>query len=350
MRGMRTLGIWLGLAGIAALSLAGRGVGLAQRAPRPAAAETHARRLGGAAMVSNGSHDWFGAGEHSWLGVTVRDVTAEDVARLKLPGDYGAIVDNVEPDSPAAKAGLEPNDVILRFDGERVRSEAELTRLVRETPPGRTVSVEISRGGQTRALQVTVEKHEDELIRQFRARPVFPNVIVPDLESELAPFLRLRTGRLGIVGEDLTPQLAQYFGVAQGKGVLVSEVVAASPAEKAGLKAGDCIVKVDSREVGSVGDLRRALAERSGAGTEGKRRVTLTIVRDRQQRTLTVELETSNELQKQEAAVREQVHRAQLESQKAMRELLDRTRSRALQDLQRQIEELRKRVAAEAAI
>ena len=95
------------------------------------------------------------------------------------------------------------------------------------------------------------------------------------------------SGSLGVSGDELTRQLADYFGVKQGKGVLVREVVVGSAAEKGGLKAGDVIVKVNDTEVGSVPALRRALPKAS----EGKQKVTLTIVRDRREQTVIVELE-----------------------------------------------------------
>jgi membrane-associated protease RseP (regulator of RpoE activity) len=96
--------------------------------------------------------------------------------------------------------------------------------------------------------------------------------------------------RLGISGDDLTPQLAEYFGVKQGKGVLVREVIVGSSAEKGGLKAGDVVVAVDGQEIATVGKLRRTLAGQK-ADTE-KRKVTLTIVRDKHEQTLTVELDS----------------------------------------------------------
>ena len=83
----------------------------------------------------------------AWLGVTLKDVTAEKARDLKLPGEYGALVESVGADSAAAKAGLQKGDVIVEFAGERVQSEAQLRRLIRETPAGRTVSLQVIRDG-----------------------------------------------------------------------------------------------------------------------------------------------------------------------------------------------------------
>ena len=220
----------------------------------------------------------------AWLGVRLSDVTSERGRELKLPGEYGAVIEKVEDDSPAAKAGLEESDVILAFADERVRSVAHLQRLVRETPPGRRVTLQVSRGGQTRSVEVVLEARRGHVLRSDIPLPriTIPSIEIPEFD------LRIYTqrARLGISGDELTPQLAEYFGVKQGKGVLVCEVVSGSAAARAGLKAGDVIVRVDDEEVGSVGELRRAL----GAERESQE-VMLTIVRDRKEQTLKVEPE-----------------------------------------------------------
>jgi serine protease Do len=227
------------------------------------------------------------------LGVGIADVDAAKAQELKLPGESGALVQRVEEDSPAAKAGVEKNDVILEFGGEKVRSAAQLQRLVRETPPGRNVALVVSRAGQNRTLSLKLEKQE----RGFALAGPMPGMPPmsastggPHFEFKLPDnnFIWFQGGaRLGISGDELTSQLAEYFGVKQGKGVLVREVVVGSAAEKAGLKAGDVIVRVDDEDVGSVSSLRRAL----GHDRDEKRTVKLTIVRDRKEMALTAELE-----------------------------------------------------------
>jgi len=224
------------------------------------------------------------------LGVRLTDVTSEKMQELKLAGESGAVVTEVEKDSPAAKAGLAANDVILEFDGERVRSVAQLRRLVQDTPPGRTVEVKVSRAGQVRSLNVKLEAAPSmQKVREFN----MPEVEIPDIHMPEMNFDFFNEGpRLGISADDLTPQLAAHLGVAQGKGVLVLEVNEGSAAEKAGLKAGDCIVKVGADQVNSVSDLHRAL--RHNSGSEEKQNITLTIVRDKREQTLSVQLEPSH--------------------------------------------------------
>ncbi len=216
------------LLAIAVISLVSSGVILAQRADHVARTR----------VVSFN-------GERAWMGVRLKDVTPEKARELKLPGEYGAIVAKVEPDSPAAKAGLAANDAILEFAGERVRSVAQLGRLVRETPPGRTVNLEVSRDGQQRTITVKLESHGEEFYGSWvRPMPPMPRVTVPKVEvfPNVPGFDFEHFGfgpsqsRLGISTVDLTAQLADYFGVKQGKGVLVREVKSGSPAEKAGVR------------------------------------------------------------------------------------------------------------------
>lgn len=232
----------------------------------------------------------LGEGDGAWLGVTLSDVTAEKAKELKLSGEYGVIVKEVRENSPAAKAGLQKDDVILEFAGEKVRSAAQFRRLVRETPPDRNVTLVVSRAGQSKTLSAKLEARSNRLFHMpatpaMPAMPAMPEIRIPDMEY----FGMTRGARLGISADELTPQLAAYFGVKQGKGILVREVVVGSAGEKAGLKAGDVIVAVDGKEVASVGNLRRALA--GDKPEQEKRKVTLTIVRDRREQSLTVELE-----------------------------------------------------------
>ena len=225
------------------------------------------------------------------LGVQIADVDKEKATELNLSGQYGALVSNVEEDSAAEKAGIKENDVIVSFDGERIRSAAHLVRMVQETPAGRTVSVQVNRGGQTTTLSVELEERSS--VARFNNFTVRPRVrVAPRVPRvEVAPFSNYSffVGRpqLGISGSDLTEQLAEHFGVKQGKGVLVREVTAGSAAEKAGLKAGDVIIRVGNEEVENVSDLREELAEEAGEDGE----VELTIVRNRAEQVVKAKLE-----------------------------------------------------------
>jgi serine protease Do len=218
-------------------------------------------------------------GTSAWLGVVLRDVTTADVKTQHLSGDYGAMIVSVEDHSPAAKAGLQSGDVLVEFAGREIWSVAQLERWVADTPVGRTVELKYFREGSLKFVNVTLESHSHE----FRMPPInIPPIHVPDFSQ----FYRYWTHpRLGISGQTLTPQLAHYFGVEQANGVLVTEVESGSPAEKAGLKAGDCIIRFGSKAIGGMDDLQNAVSN----ATEGHA-VTLTIVRNRVRMSLTVSL------------------------------------------------------------
>ncbi|MGH9343804.1 MAG: PDZ domain-containing protein [Terriglobia bacterium] len=224
--------------------------------------------------------NFFNGSQGTFLGVGLKDVTASDVSVMKLPGEYGAVIAHVEPDSPAAKAGLEANDVILEFGGMRVWSASQLEQLVRETPSGRTVALRVSRSGRMLNLDASLMVRKEP--------PMFSHMASPQIRM---PRFHIEFGfpkyRLGVEVESLTPQLAAYFKVAEGKGVLVTEVEPDSPAAKAGLKAGDCIVKAGSTGVTSVSDLVHALND------AGKPAIVLSIVRSGQERTLSATLEAA---------------------------------------------------------
>lgn len=222
----------------------------------------------------------------AWLGVRLADVTPEKVGELKLREEAGALVMQVEDGSPAAKAGLKANDVIIEYQGQRVESAKQLERMVRETPTARTVRLEVIRGGQRQPLTAKLERREWPRAG-IHVPPIrVPAIRVPEFNIEVFG----SRPRLGISADELTPQLAEFFGVKQGKGVLVREVREGSSAAKAGLKAGDVIVKVDDATVEDVNDLRRALAKKRGGET-----VALTVVRQKAEQTVKVQLEESRQ-------------------------------------------------------
>jgi serine protease Do len=207
------------------------------------------------------------------LGVVLRDVEAKDLAALKLGEERGAVVQEVQPDTPAAKAGLKEGDVIVRYQGETVTSVAQLSRLIRETPAGRKVAIEASRDGGVQKLQATLEEGSNRMAGNFDFdfdMPVPPVPPVPPmppggpmefLGKDNAIFFH-RFGdagprKLGIEFQELSGQLARYFKV--DGGILVSSVDEGSPAAKAGIKAGDVLVKIDGKAVKDARDLHDAM-------------------------------------------------------------------------------------------
>jgi len=248
----------------------------------------------------------FGLAGGGRLGVTIRDVDQADVEREKLPGLWGAAIEEVRSDSPAARAGLKAGDVLIEFDGERVRSARQLTRLVQETPEGRTVKAAVVRGGSRVDVDVTPERSSGVAYFGETGRAI--ERLGRDLRGELGdlreldrlrdfnfdfavPFDfagRLRTPRLGIQAQEMTEQLAEHLGAKEG--VLVTSVDAGSIAEKAGLKAGDVITALDGAAVSDVSDLRRRL----GRLDDGED-FTIAIVRDRTAMTLNGKMESERD-------------------------------------------------------
>lgn len=235
----------------------------------------------------------------SYLGAFLEEVTADRMKELGLTQERGAIVMKVVKDSPAEKAGLKENDVILSFNGRPVDSVREFERLLGDTPAGRTVALEISRGGNRQSLSATVTKRDyfglaknymadgERLRRHFDGLNWQPYIGGNfDGSFELAPFMAQRP-RLGISGEPITDQLAGFFGVKEGRGVLISEVTEGSAAAKGGLKAGDVIVAVDGAKIESVSDLRNQLSKKQEGALVFK------VVRNHQETSVTVTLEKS---------------------------------------------------------
>ncbi len=203
-------------------------------------------------------------GGGSELGVSVRDLNSDEIARAGLAQPGGVLVDVVHEGSPASRAGLLTGDIVVEFDGERVRGVRHFTRLVRETPPGRIVKSTILRGGSRRDIEITPEA-EDRAARILRDLPRLEQRLralpqIPDLPDDLDPTPDLQVtprGQIGVTLAPLSDQLAAYFGVKEG--VLVSTVAADSAAAQGGLKAGDVITAIDGRPMRSVGEVTRAV-------------------------------------------------------------------------------------------
>ena len=226
-------------------------------------------------------------GGTSYLGIGVADITAERAKALNLKEERGAEVTNVAADSPAFKAGVKEGDVVLDYDGTAVHGIEELTRLVRETPVGRQVKISVWRNGAAQTLAATIEARKGTIIQSDGfdiAVPTFPTFRLPAING---PFrLTWQNPVLGIEGESLTSQeqLAEFFGVKDG--VLVKLVSKNSPAEKAGVKAGDVVVKVDDTTVSSSQEITRALR-----ALGSKKTFTMTVVRNKKEMPLTVTVE-----------------------------------------------------------
>jgi serine protease Do len=243
-------------------------------------------------------------GRGAQLGIRVSDPSTRQSPRADSDSlRAGVLVDEVNADSPAEKAGIKVGDIIVEFDGERVRSARQFTRLVQETPDGRTVKVAVLRNGQKQTVDATPEAGRaawdfsfdgDQIRRElerslrelprdfdFRFDDRGPRRFEYRRPQSVMPFTGSR-GRLGVSVQSLTPDLEEYFGATSG-GVLVSSVAPDSAAAKAGMKAGDVITSINGDRVGATGDLMRELDEATGE-------VTIVVLRDKTEITLTATL------------------------------------------------------------
>jgi len=229
----------------------------------------------------------------SYLGVDIQDVTSDRVKALKLKEERGVEVTMVDQDAPAGKAGVKTHDVITEFNGNKVDSEEQLRRMIKETPPGRSVTLEISREGNQMKVNVQLADRSKVIAESHAHWPDVAAPPVPDMKGT-GPRLAVPdvfitstyTQVLGLQGEGLTRQLGEYFGVKNGEGVLVRSVEKGSAADKAGIKAGDVIVKADSERLTDRSDLGRILRSHRESG-----KINLGIVRDKREQTVTVELQ-----------------------------------------------------------
>jgi serine protease Do len=228
-------------------------------------------------------------GGASYLGIGVADVTAERAKALNLKEVRGAEVTNVAEDSPASKAGIKEGDVALEYDGTAVQGIEQFTRLVRETPVGRQVKIVVWRNGAAQTLTATVEARRGAVIRSDGGAWTLdmPSIRVPMPQIEIPRFqMTWQNPVLGIEGESLRSQeqLADFFGVKEG--VLVKLVRKNSAAEKAGIKAGDVVVKVDDSTVATPQEITRTLR-----ALGSKKTFTVKVVRNKKEMPLTVTIE-----------------------------------------------------------
>ena len=220
------------------------------------------------------------------IGVTVRDVdSSDDKAKI------GVLVEEVDPSGPADKAGIKSGDAITEFDGDRVRSVTQFTRLVQESAPGRSVAAVLSRGGNRVSVNITPERSDEspfsmKLLDEWRTSPTPPAFVTPRPPGVEELFRVAGPRRLGMTLETLDTQLAEYFGVKDG--VLVKSVETDSVAQKTGLKAGDIITAVNGRKVYDPSDVNRAI-DRSGESGD----LTVEITRDKKPLTLKGKLEST---------------------------------------------------------
>ncbi len=228
----------------------------------------------------------------AYLGITMDNVTADNMSKYKLNSEKGVIVSSVKKGSPADDATLQENDVILEFGGFPVWSSSQLSRLVQETPIGRKVELVINRDGKQLRLSATLKRRDssrdyDErkgMLRMtpFQSNPYEFQVEPPIMEDRDVSSLNGKP-RLGVTLQPLTDQLAEFLGVPDKKGVFITSVVKGSPSEKK-LLSGDVVVEVDNKPMDTPEEFSRYIRNAS----TGK--ITLKIIRDKKPATVVIDL------------------------------------------------------------
>jgi serine protease Do len=230
---------------------------------------------------------------NSYLGVDIANITPDRLGVLKLKEEQGVEVTMVDQDAPAGKAGIKEHDVILTMNGTTIESKTQLQRMIHETPPGRVVTLGLSRDGQPVTIKVQLADRRNEFAQlwpkdKFKDKdfhveiPPIPNLDI-DIPNIGVVYVH-SSMRSGVMVENLTPQLGEFFGAKSGNGVLVRSVEKGSRADKAGLRAGDVITRVGDQPVHDTSDFTHALHSHS-AGS-----VTVGVIRDKKEQTLTLTL------------------------------------------------------------
>jgi serine protease Do len=172
-----------------------------------------------------------------WLGVSVQPLTPELAKSFGAKGDKGVLIADVVQDSPANKAGLQPGDIIVEFDGKKIESPPDLQRAVGLASPGKTVQAKIWREKAERQVAITIAETSEE--RQALR------------SASKAKSL------LGLDVQPITPELARQLGLRSAEGVLVARVEDGAPADEAGIQRGDVIREINRQRVKVLGDFER---------------------------------------------------------------------------------------------
>ncbi|HYV73493.1 MAG TPA: PDZ domain-containing protein [Candidatus Binatia bacterium] len=249
----------------------------------------------GAATSSLGAGHPGDPSTGAYLGVMVEKVSPEMASSLHL-ANAGALIENVDQDGPACRAGLKGGDVVTAFNGKAVTNPDQFAGFIHASAPGSTVTLTVVRNGQSRDMKVTLGDWKQmasvpapppprtPLNPVVAAPVVFPPIppvpAVPEVDVHIMTPMAVRSG---IIVEPLSSQLGEYFGVPPNRGVLVRTVEKGSPGANAGLKAGDVIVRVNNEQIHDMADWKRALKAQSG-------KVAVVVIRDKKEQSLQMSL------------------------------------------------------------
>lgn len=184
-----------------------------------------------------------------WLGVSIQGVTPDLAKNFGLSDAKGALVSEVLPGSPAAKAGIKSGDVIVDFDGKEVEDQTALRNIVAQTPVGKNVKVRVVRDKKTKTLRVNIGEQPKDVASIGE-------------ESGATQGATENKALAGLEVRNLTPDVAERLGLpADSKGVVITDIDPASKAAAAGLRVGDMITEINRESVKNVEDFNRIVGK-----------------------------------------------------------------------------------------
>jgi len=224
------------------------------------------------------------ASKSAWLGVYTQSVDKDIADAFDVDVDHGAIINDVIADSPAEKAGLKDGDVIISFNGQKVWDQNDLTDFIDDADAGSKATIGVIRDGKEMTVKVELTSRP-EGSEESDWNDETPHGVLFNGPKNSRMFSWGGGGYVGVQLADLTEQLANYFGVTGGQGVLITEVSKDSPAEKAGLHAGDVITSIDNDKVSEYGEVKEIVS-----GSKPGNKLSFSIVRDKKEQKLDVEV------------------------------------------------------------
>jgi serine protease Do len=178
--------------------------------------------------------------DRGWLGAMIQDLTEDLAGSFEYDSTDGVLIGDVVADGPADKAGLRAGDIVVEYNGKRVRKAAQFRNAVAATTPDSEVELVVFRDGERKTLEVTIGLLEGQAVAGLGTKSAFD---------------------LGITVQTLTPELARKAGVGEEEGVIVTEVEPGSMAARVGIRTGDVIVAVGGSPITDVSDFRASIRE-----------------------------------------------------------------------------------------
>jgi serine protease Do len=222
-----------------------------------------------ASMADNVYHQLVKTGKvtRGWLGVNIQNMTPELAKGFNLKKEEGVLIAQVEPDSPASRAGLRSGDIVLEYNGKEIKNPEDLSIAVADTKVGSPAKLRVMRDGKTLSLDASVGERPAEKAEASK----------PGENSEHA--------KLGVTVENVDSDVARQLKLSSASGVVVTDVQPGSPAEEANVQTGDVIREINHKPVKNAAELQAEIRNLKKGST-----VLLTVIRQGQTRFLAFDL------------------------------------------------------------